>query len=917
MKYILGTLICLIPWLAAAQSDQVSLANSYTQKADSLFENADYQASTTLYDKASSIYKTAEKWEGYSHCQNKIAENLARQGDFDKAAALVEQTLQFIEQKIGKGSIEEANAYNALGLVELNKGRDDLALENFEKGLSLLKKLSENETLDIAQSYAYLGLVYWDSDNDELALDYQRKALAIRKKLLGEKHPKVAASYNDIGLIYADKDLETALKYFLDALLTYEEAYGEAHPKVANTYINLANIYRQQSKYNVALNNFQKALDIWENVYNKQHPNVGFVLNFMGQTYADQQYWEQALKFNNEALEIYKKNYGEKHPKIANIYNQIGSIYGGKQEYKQALTYFQKALVANIPSYDETDYYALPKLDNYYNPTLLLTTLQLKARGLESLHFGKTLRFRDLKASLDHFEACDQLIAKIRQTRSSKKDKIALGAVAAEIYEEAIRIALAMSEVTLKEKYFQQKAFEFAEKSKAAVLLSAISDTEAKQFANIPKNLLEEEKELKSEISSLEQKLAQAKNAQEEEDLRAKLFEFNGQHVTFIKNLESKFPDYYNLKYNVATATVEDIQKVLDEETLVVSYFISNKDNRLYAFWIANNSFWVINQEKEESFEKYQIGIQNSIIYQVDNLYTTVASELYTQLFPKRIPNKAKRLVIIPDGSLGMLPFEALLTEKVNIEESPSPTDWPYFIKEIAISYNFSATLFVQAQSQKTINNGGLFICGPVQFNTEEKQLRPSLPDLPGTAEEMKMIAELFSESSLTTKVYAREKAQESLVKSDELKKYKYLHFPTHGVVDQEHPELSKIFLAVPNDANQDGDLHAGEIYNLDIDADLVCLSACQTGLGKISKGEGIIGLSRALVYAGANNLIVSYWTVSDESTVQLMTDFYKELKAKGNDNYTHFLRASKLKMIQTPQYAQPYYWAPFVLIGR
>ncbi|MGB0523782.1 MAG: CHAT domain-containing protein [Flammeovirgaceae bacterium] len=917
MRQVFILFLLYIPFIGFAQNESaISLANRYTQKADSLFDNADYQQSTDFYQKASTIYKEAQRWEGYSHCQNKLAENLARLGNFDEAFDLVNQTLKLIEEKIGKGNIEEAGAYNALGLIQLNKGRDDLALDNFNKSLELFRKLKGDQSLETAQCYTYLGLVHWDSDNTELALDFYRKALSIRKKKLGAQHPVVASSMNDIGLIYAgqEEEMETALKYFLDALLTYEEVYGDNHPKVANSYINLANIYREQRKYNVALTNYQKALDIWENVYGASHPNEGFVFNSMGRVYADQKNWDLALQQHEKALAILQKNYGEKHPKIATTYNLIGAAYGRQFAYKKALESYQKAVIANVPKFSDTDYYSVPDLKEYYNPTLLLLTLQRKAQAFEALHFGKTLRFRDLKAALQELELCDELIAKIRQTRSSKKDKIALGVIAAEIYEEAIRICLTMSEVTLNEKHYLRKAFEFAEKSKAAVLLAAISDTEAKQFANIPNELLEQEKELKSEISSYEQKAAEAANAEEEETYRVKLFEFNQQYAKFIQGLESKFPDYFNLKYNVKTATVADVQAALDDETALISYFIAEKDKRLYTFMITKNKFIVSNNEKDETFEKYQIGLQNSIIHLVDPIFLETARGLYEQLFPKKIPAHVHKLMVIPDGSLGMIPFEVLLTRDVE-EETPAQ-DWPYLIKKYAVNYNFSSTLYVQAQEKQAKKEGGIFLCGPVTFTSSEDQTRSFLSDLPGTEQEINSISAIFQNKKLPTKSYLRDQAQESLIKSGSLKGYKYLHFPTHGLVDQDRPELSKIFLASPTD-QEDGSLHAGEIYNLEIDADLVCLSACQTGLGKITKGEGIIGLSRALVYAGANNLIVSYWTVSDASTAQLMTQFYKELTSNTEDNYTESLQKAKLKLIQSDSYAQPYYWAPFVLIGR
>jgi CHAT domain-containing protein len=143
----------------------------------------------------------------------------------------------------------------------------------------------------------------------------------------------------------------------------------------------------------------------------------------------------------------------------------------------------------------------------------------------------------------------------------------------------------------------------------------------------------------------------------------------------------------------------------------------------------------------------------------------------------------------------------------------------------------------------------------------------------------------------------------------------------THGIVDEENPQLSQIFLN-PTSQNmaqkEDGNLFAGEIYNLRCNADLITLSACQTGLGQISKGEGIIGLTRALLYAGAKNVNVSLWSVPDQSTSQLMQNFYEEFIGNEfqKEGYAKSLQKAKLKLIQNPEWAEPYFWGAFVLIG-
>ena len=148
----------------------------------------------------------------------------------------------------------------------------------------------------------------------------------------------------------------------------------------------------------------------------------------------------------------------------------------------------------------------------------------------------------------------------------------------------------------------------------------------------------------------------------------------------------------------------------------------------------------------------------------------------------------------------------------------------------------------------------------------------------------------------------------------EDLDKYKYLHFAAHGLVNESEPALSRIFLSPGQD--EDGSLYAGEIYNLKINADLVTLSACETGLGKVTKGEGIVGLSRALQYAGARNIIVSLWQVADASTSKLMIEFYKYNLSNEHHGYNSALRQAKLMLLNSEEYNRPYYWAPFILVG-
>jgi len=193
-----------------------------------------------------------------------------------------------------------------------------------------------------------------------------------------------------------------------------------------------------------------------------------------------------------------------------------------------------------------------------------------------------------------------------------------------------------------------------------------------------------------------------------------------------------------------------------------------------------------------------------------------------------------------------------------------------------------------------------------------------NIKPLLSTETEAEAIFKLYDENNLKAKVLLHDNANEKNVKSGELEKYKVLHFATHGFVNSERPELSGLLLAQDTTGGEDGVLYSGEIYNLKLNADLLVLSACETGLGKIQNGEGIIGLTRALLYAGAKNIIVSLWEVNDKSTSDLMVNFYKKfLSSKGQHSYSEALRNAKLKMISEGKYSDPFFWSPFILIGK
>ena len=896
---------------ASNNTDQIVAA------ANELFNQGKYAEAIVKYKESASAFLAESQTSNYVLTNLKIARSTIRLGRINEGLELAQNTLNYLESNDIKDSNILAKTFNVIGDGFLNLGRNDQALEYLLKSLEQYQLAGETNTPDIAKCYNDLGIVYWNNGNNNLALQYHENALNIRSKLEDNQSSESADSYNNIGLVYSDYDFPKATNNFYKALNIYKEVLGKTHPKVSLCLNNLALVSDQQENYMQAQEYLNEVLNIWNSVFDGDHPNKAFTYLSIGRVNYHEKQYDLAIYNLEKALKSYHMLYGNKHPEVANTYNQLGGVLLAQGNFEEAIDSFQKGIYANLYNQEPTDVYSNPELKNYYNADILLFSLQQKAKALESLHYNKTLKMRELKHSLSTLELADQLVSRIRKIRLSEKDKLSLSEKASEIYEAGVQMCFEMSEMSINSKYYLEKAFDFAERSKSSTLLSAIQDTNAKQFSGIPSELLEKENNLKNDIAFYERKLAENSGDDQENILRSKLLTLNGEYNNFIQELENKYPKYYNLKFNENQISLADLQKALDSKTAFVTHFITA--DRVYYFYCTNDKFKIYNTPKMEKFGNYVSGLRNAIKYDSREHFLTAATGLYKQLFPRDPSKNIQNLIIVPEGNLATIPFEVLLQKEA---EASGYSNLPYLINKYNISYDNSATLYAQRKKEIESYQGetdDILLVAPVNFNQEYyANVTSNLNDLPGSENEINEIRLLFKSKDHNTTVLSDDDATEFNLKGQQLHKYKYLHFATHGMVDESKPELSRIFLRPTYNDKEDGSLYSGEIYNIDINADLVCLSACQTGLGKVSKGEGIIGLSRSLLYAGAENLIVSLWTVSDNSTSQLMIDFYhNHLYSDSYNTFSGALRKAKLKLIGDDQFSKPYYWAPFILIGE
>lgn len=896
MRYLIFSLFFLSFYRLFAQPTD-------NRKLDSLLLDSNYEEVIRLTKDATDLSNFAQV-----QLMCKRTQALVRSGKLKEAKDLIAKIESNVENLKDEKDHAQALLYTNKGTLHLNEGRNDLALEALQSAIESFERSGNSNSLDAAEAINTLGLIYNVTGKWQQAEEQLVKALSLRKDKLPETHELIAASYNDLGLVYTRIDPNKSLDYYDRALSIYQQLHKESHPKIAIANTNLGFVYQELQFYGDAINSLETALTIWESIYSQPHPSKAFVLSNLGRTYLKLGNNEASEGYYDRALKMYRDSYGSKHPDIAATLNEMGNIKVSQRKYDMALNLYQQALQANVSDFTSTNIVENPAIENYYNGNVLLYSLLYKAQAFEARHFGETLKFSDLILSMSAIQKCDTLIESLRNQINNENDKIALGAMANEVYADGVRIAHTLSLNAWKKKPYRDLTFYFAEKSKSAVLQDAISDANAKSFAGIPEELLEEEKYLKALKAYCNQQLAQKPSPEEEQSFRDILFQVNRDYEAFVKNLEEKFPEYFNLKFNTAAPSIEQIQSKLNNNTAVLSYFMDEKNNRLYAFVITRAKYQIRDSEIPQDFDKQITGLRNSLFYNEINVYKATAEKLSKSILPP-IPREITNLVIIPTGRMGVIPFEALFTRSAKSDNAYSQL--PYLLNKYSISYEFSAGLILQKSNNMATKPGApsILLCAPIEFTSN-----PRLINLPGTESEVNAIGELFSSRQLKTEKLLKQNAGEDQIKSSSIKDYKYLHFATHGIVDEDNPELSRIFLN--SGEREDGNLYSGEIYNLKLDADLVTLSACETGLGKISKGEGVIGLSRALVYAGARSIIVSFWSVADASTSQLMEDFYAQLLSSNGSNFSAALQAAKRNMVDQQTYAAPYYWAPFVILG-
>ncbi len=892
--------------------------------------------------------------------------------DIPKAIEHFNKVIALVLKHKGPESVLFASPYNGLGLCYSVLGDFSQSLEYYKKSLNVLLKNVESTHVNVGHCYQNIGNIHSNQGRFNESLIYFEKALEVFIKALGGNHPTTSRVYINIGLIYSAKgDTDKALYYFEKALACQVIALGAEHYLVGNSYHNIGLAHQQKGNIEAAISNYQKALTIKIKTFGEKAWELGTTYNNLGECYQVQQNFDEAILYHEKAIQC-RMQFSKNFLDLQSSYANIGGCFFQKGVFDQAVNYLQKSIQLMIDNQKETNpklalsyvalgnifatkndfetalkYYDLSfSVLNFNNESytkvssfsLLSKTLQVKGRLLEQL-YSKDGDVQKLQEAFMLFSNALKAIGYQYKDLSSTEVQSQLYSDSYPIFEDAIRTALKLSEVTGDPSRLTE-AFHIAGRSKSIVLQQAIREADALQFSGIPDTLLEQERTLRIDLASYEKRRQEnlEKGAGETDtlvlSLNSHIFDTQQAYDALKNKLELEYPDYFRLKYDFSTLSVKEVQQqLLQPNQSLLQYFVG--DSSIFVFVVRQDTFAALEIKRDFPLSDWVSQLRQGLygyhltpLAQRDpNLYGTTIQQyskyahlLYNQLVAPINALLTKDVIIIPDGVLNYIPFEALLTALP--ERADRFKSHAYLLNKHQISYSYSPTLLQEMrdrQFRQQPTNTCLVFAPYYDGDTTllaklfdyTNSVRKNLDPLPYSGEEAYQVKRLMGGALMLGQDATKDRFVQMA------SGYRLLHLVTHGQANDKVGNYSFLAFSSMTDSLDNELLYVRDIYNISLNADMVVLSACETGLGKLQRGEGIVSLARAFSYAGAKSLVTSLWAVNDAETKELMNQFYQNIK-KG-ELKDKSLQEAKIHLVQKAKdsaEAHPFYWSGFITIG-
>ena len=858
-------------------SIRIAFSQDYWVKADSFYSiNSDSCLHYTK--KANNEFNFLKKWDKSVICLNSIATQLFQNEKYEESFYYQDSAYSLANKKLKPYDKSFLNLYSNLGVLERFKGNYKRSINFLHKGIKLVDSLklgnNSNYLNLLSLTYNLMGDYSKAEKFAVISLKNQFNLIVINDFTIGESHEVLGyAQLKQNKNEAAAKNLKMAISYF-------KKDHSKNNKYIKRKIIKLQLYLLDIEILKKSIKNVEKKISLFENTKILTDSK-----NIIKGNYFIRKVKYQLLinNYSNALIDVDKASkYINKS--FSNNYSLINSQI---EDYKSHILFKLGKLEESL----EVNECALKNIitQSNFNKTIYIKLLYSKTKILNALKPQKTLNiFSQLKTE----------VKSLRQQNSTASHKDFWANENLEIYQDAIGTFIHQDDINT--------AFTFAEENKSNLLIQSLNDIEAKTYAGIPEELLDEEREFRAKLQFYQKKKFELENSDDIDS--SKLLSY-AEVITktdfaieaIVDTLENQYPEYYEIKYNEKDLKVEDIQSLLDDETAFIEYFIG-KDSS-YVFTITKNEVLVsplenIN-EKSNILLNYYNNLNNpSTSLDSLNYYSSEAYNLILKNAVKELTPNITNLVIVPDDILNNLPFGMMK----NI------SDDTYIGYRYNIQYQYSGRLWRLLKNRKSEDKkydflGYAYNTENLNFLADRACTTMEVGNLLCSEKEIKSIADILSEKELNLNVNNKEDILNIASGA------KIIHLATHSCLDSENSDYSRIFF-------DDGYITNIDLQLQEINADLAVLSACESGYGELVKGEGAMSISKGFFHAGCKSTLVSLWPVDDCSTSEFMKHFYTYLQE--GDKKDIALKKAKQTYLETahPSRTHPYYWAGFILIG-
>lgn len=895
------------------------------EKLRALGKKKDLEDAIACYRKAIEHWREVGQKEREGVCLNLMGFATYYLGDTQGAIEYIEQSAKIRPEGGGK-----AQSLHNAGVMYRLIGNKKKALEYFSGALQLSRQVGDKSTE--ANALNAIGNIYDSSGNQQEALSCYNEAL-IASREVGSRSDEAAALHN-IGTIFSIfNDHDKAILFFTESLPIWDEL-GDFRNKII-TLTQIGNTYMYDRELEKALKFYQMVVELA--TQKGQNREKGIALNQIGYVFYLKNDNQKALDYLQEALNIVvasKNRFAE-----SSVLNRQGIVYSALGEQKKALESYTK-------SYEIATAIGDKKLegDILYN----------KACSYEKLG--------DLASAVKETKIAIELSESARTQFSNQQLKTFYFATANNYYKLYVNLLMQLHEKEPTKGYDAQALY-INELSQARTLVDLLQEGKINIREGINSELLDKEKELVQLVNKNTESLLRLVNkpnysVEEKDKLEKQIHEVEVELEQVQGKIRQSNPGYAAIK-TPKTLKLEEIQKeVLDDDTILLEYSLGKDTSYLWA--VTNKSINSYKLPKREDIEKIsnQVLVYYRTFFHPENesaedkkqnnakeQFLVNTANKFSQMLLGSIASQLgnKRLLIVADGILQYIPFAALPDPNKMSKEF-----YPLVVEHEVVTMPSASTMGVlrsQFAGRKPAKKSIMVLADPI-FTAEDERLainankkqtlianisnkteqkndinlatrgfeRADLTRLASAGEEAKSIGQIYKDATIALGLDASLLA----ATSSDISNYSIIHFATHGFFNSLQPELSGLVLSLFDNQGkeQNGYLTANHIYNLRLNADLVVLSACQTGFGKEIKGEGILGLTRGFMYAGAQRVMFTIWSVNDQSTSVLMSKFYTAMKKDGLSP-SAALRQAQIGMWKDKKWNLPYYWAAFQIQGE